>query len=124
MRYTSSITPAQGGVTIKDGWNGTRVYLVRKHFGIDGPTSKLGTYDTATKARVLAFQKERGLPATGPVDEATERPGYRLPLDHRRLPGQAEAAHLGRGGAAHRHHDRVRPRTTRLPLRLGRRGSL
>lgn len=71
MRYTSSITPAQGGVTIKDGWNGTRVYLVRKHFGIDGPTSKLGTYDTATKARVLAFQKERGLPATGHVDEAT-----------------------------------------------------
>ena len=71
MRYSSSITPVQGGVTIKAGWNGTRIYLVRKHFGTDAPTSKGGTYDAATQAKVKEFQQQRGLPATGNVDQAT-----------------------------------------------------
>jgi cell wall-associated NlpC family hydrolase len=71
MRYTSTITPVQGGVTIKAGWNGTRVYLIRKHFGTDAPTSKGGTYDSATQAKVKEFQQQHGLPATGNVDQAT-----------------------------------------------------
>ena len=71
LRYVSSITPVSGGVTIKDGWNGTRVYVVRQHFGLDAPTSKGGTYDAATKAKVTEFQQQHGLPATGYVDQAT-----------------------------------------------------
>ncbi|QIK73477.1 hypothetical protein G7070_15935 [Propioniciclava coleopterorum] len=67
----TSITPVTGGVTIRDGWNGTRVYLIRKEFGIDAPTSKGGTYDAATRAKVLAFQQQHGLPATGIVDKTT-----------------------------------------------------
>lgn len=71
MRYVTSITPVAGGVPIRDGWNGTRVYLIRKFFGTDAPTSKGGTYDAATKAKVVEFQQQRGLPATGIVDRAT-----------------------------------------------------
>lgn len=71
LRYVTGITPVKGGVTISDGWNGTRVYLIRKHFGTDAPTSKGGTYNADTKAKVLAFQQANGLPATGKVDAAT-----------------------------------------------------
>ena len=71
LRYVTGITPVKGGVTISDGWNGTRVYLIRKHFGTDAPTSKGGTYNADTKAKVLAFQQSHGLPATGKVDAAT-----------------------------------------------------
>ncbi len=70
-RYVTAITPVSGGVTIKDGWNGTRVYVVRKHFGLDAPTSKGGTYDAATKAKVTAFQRSKRLGVDGVVGTQT-----------------------------------------------------
>lgn len=69
--YVSTITPVVGGVTIRSGWNGTRVYLIRKHFGIDAPSSAGGTYDSLTQSKIVTFQRQKGLPVTGNVDRTT-----------------------------------------------------
>jgi len=69
--YTTAITAVSGGVSIKAGWNGTRVYLIRKHFGTDAPTSKGGTYDADTQRRVVALQRSKGLAPDGVVGSKT-----------------------------------------------------
>ena len=70
-RYVTSITPVTGGVTIRRGWNGTRVYLVRKHFGLDAPTSKGGTYDAEIEGKVRSFQRAKRLGVDGIVGTRT-----------------------------------------------------
>lgn len=64
------ITPVRGGVTLRRGWNGTRVRIIQKKLGI----SRLGsaqTYDAATEQAVRDFQRRHGLSADGIVGPAT-----------------------------------------------------
>ena len=68
--YTTRITPVTGGVYLRSGWNGTRVYLVQKRLGMERFGSDQ-TYDTATRNAVIAFQRSRGLAADGVVGPAT-----------------------------------------------------
>lgn len=68
--YTDTITPVTGGVYIRLGWNGTRVYLVQKRLGMERYGSDQ-TYDAATRDRVVAFQRSRGLDPDGVVGPAT-----------------------------------------------------
>lgn len=69
--YVTTITGVTGGASIRAGENGTRVYLIRRFFGTDAPTSAGGSYDSATRSRVVAFQRARGLTADGVVGKNT-----------------------------------------------------
>lgn len=65
-----SITPARGGVTIRRGWNGTRVRIIQRKLGVvRGGSSQ--TYDAGTESAVRAFQRRNRLVADGVVGAKT-----------------------------------------------------
>ena len=81
--YVAAITPVTGGVHLRLGWNGTRVYLVQKRLGMERFGSDQ-TYDTATRNAVISFQRARGLDPDGVVGPATWRAldtGWRFTMD-------------------------------------------
>jgi peptidoglycan hydrolase-like protein with peptidoglycan-binding domain len=53
--------------------------LIRQNYGL-GKNGPDGRFGSATKAAVIAFQKNKGLPATGVVDQATAEALGVLPL--------------------------------------------
>ena len=60
----------RGGVTIRRGWNGTRVRIIQRKLGISRSGSAQ-TYDYATEKAVKAFQRRNRLKADGVVGPAT-----------------------------------------------------
>lgn len=64
------ITPATGGVTLRRGWNGTRVRIVQKKLGVHRTGSRQ-TFDIGTEDAVRAFQRRNRLTADGVVGPQT-----------------------------------------------------
>ena len=98
LGYVDAITPVVGGVTIRSGWNGTRVYLIQKRLGIERYGSDQ-TYDAVTRDKVIAFQRSRGLGpdgVVGPVTWAALGTGWPFDIDayqvQPQLPIHASAA--------------------------------
>lgn len=61
---------ATNGITLKAGYNGVKVYAVRKALGLpNGPLQT--TMDAAAVSAVKSFQTKKALPATGEVDPQT-----------------------------------------------------
>lgn len=77
------ITPLTGGVTIRRGWNGTRVRIIQKKLGVHR-TGTRQTYDLGTENAVRAFQRRNGLTVDGVVGPQTWRrlaPEYPFTMD-------------------------------------------
>lgn len=63
LPYVTSVPVLAGGVTMRAGWNGTRVMLVRKRLGIS--ISEHETMDAKTIDAVKRFQRSKGLVVDG-----------------------------------------------------------
>lgn len=70
LPYVTAITRVKGGVYIRSGWNGTRVYLIQKRLGMERYGSDQ-TYDWATRRAVMDFQRSRRLEVDGIVGPVT-----------------------------------------------------
>ena len=82
------ITSVRGGVTIRRGWNGTRVRIIQKKLGVHRTGSRQ-TYDLGTEDAVRAFQRRNRLTADGIVGPQTWRrlaPEYPFDMDAWRTP--------------------------------------
>lgn len=68
LQPTTTLADLPASPVLRRGASGAKVYLIQQKFGID---ETIQTLDSATMAKVRAFQDAHGLPATGEVDKAT-----------------------------------------------------
>lgn len=75
LQIKDKITLSGGGYNLYKGYMGLKVYKVNKYFGIG--SVYWPRYTSITKSRVKAFQRRKGLKATGNVNLATwKKMGY------------------------------------------------